>query len=704
MTDPKNPSAEEIVRSYFNRNFKVVMWPARGSQKGPTEEGWKTKPFSPEDYKENTRVGIITGNEIEPGKFLHDVDIDWAPGYKIALNFLPKTEFVYGRASKHVSHCMYTLPEPLPRIAYQDPVDKTTLIEIRGTKENGDLGWQSMAPPSVWSNDEGLQEPLIFRAFGMPSHFENTMHFKQRVSLGAIGMLLAKRLGHNGFGHDARLAWAGYLLRASVPIEDLVIMGEAISIYCNNREVVDVRRVVESTAAALGNEAKKVKGGPALAKVIGGEAGKKVIAEINKWLGRDSDFLRSQEGTVIKDNQENVRRAIQMLGYELSYQEFSERMLIRENEGPVKLLEDRMVNSIWLRIDREHRFRPSFTFYEKVLTDSAYDNAFHPVRDYLNSLKWDGEPRIDHWLATYGGAIDAAESSETKTFLEAVSSIVLIAAVRRVLQPGCKYDEMLVLESDQGFSKSSALRALCPRDEWFSDDLPLNCDAKEVIERTLGKWIIEASDLVGGRKADRDHLKSMLSRQIDGPARMAYAHVPVERARQFIIIGTTNSAEYLADSTGARRFWPVRVQRFNVDGIIKDRDQLWAEAVVRERAGESIRLPEELWLDAGEHQERRREVDAWEELLGDAVEAVVPASSGRIQVATAQLWEVLGIEPARRDRLGAKRISEIMQRMGFLRANVRIDDKVQTGYIRDTPLTRRGATPQLPESVIDPGM
>lgn len=679
-------TAEEIVRSYFERNYHVVFWPDKGTQKGPTEKGWKTKPFSLDDYTPQTRVGIITGQEIEPGKFLHDVDIDWAIGMGIALAFLPKTEFIYGRASKQVSHCFYTLPDPLPRITFMDPVDKTTLIEIRGTMENGELGWQSMAPPSTWENAEGKREPLEFRHFGHPSHFESTAHFKQRVCLAAIGMLLAKRLGHNGFGHETRLAWAGFLLRASIPEDDLVLMGEHISRYCNNREVVDVRQSVHSTALSLSSEGKKVKGGPALAKIIGGDAGKKVIAEINKWLGRDSDFVRNSDGLILKDHQENVRRAIRMLGVELSYQEFSERMLIKDGDAPVRPLDDRVVNSLWLRIDREHRFRPTFTFYEKVLTDAAYDNTFHPVRDYLGSLTWDGEPRIDRWLATYGGAEDAEETSEGRTYLEAISAIVLIAAVRRVMHPGCKYDEMLVMESEQGFNKSSALRALCPQDEWFSDDLPLNVDAKEIIERTIGKWIIEASDLVGGRKADRDHLKSMLSRQIDGPARMAYAHVPVERPRQFIIVGTTNSSEYLADSTGARRFWPVKVGRFDADGIARDRDQLWAEAVVREAQGESIRLPEELWLKAGEHQEQRREIDAWESLLEETVSMIHPSVSGRIQVATTLLWDALGIEVARRDRLSARRISETMQRLGFVRTKIRVEDNVVWGYVKQGPL------------------
>lgn len=679
-----NRTAEEIVKQYFDQSFHVVMWPDVGAQKGPTEEGWTSKRYTYDDYTAaKMRVGIMTGQQIAPGKYLHDVDIDWTPGWKIAMNFLPKTEFVYGRKSKHVSHCFYTLPEALACVQYLDPIDKTMLIEIRGTKSDGTLGFQSMVPPSEWADkaDPTRREPLEFRAFGPPSHFEDAGHFRQRINLAAIGMLLAKHFGHNGFGHEVRLCWAGYLLRAGIAIEDLVLMGEAISIYCNNKEIVDVRRSVESTAASLSGGDKKVKGGPALARLLG-QGGKKIIEAINAWLGRDRDFHRNSEGAIVKDNQDNIRRALTLMGFELSYQEFGDKTLIREHEGPLKVLDDRMVNNIWLRIDREYRFRPTFQYYEKVITDAAYDHTFHPVRDYLHSLTWDGIPRINTWLATYGGAVDSQESSEDLTYLEAVSSIVLIAAVRRIMQPGAKYDEMLVLESLQGLNKSSALRALCPYDEWFSDDLPLDSDAKELIERTVGKWIVEASDLVGGRKADRDHLKAMMSRQIDGPVRMAYAHIPIERPRQFIIIGTTNSGEYLFDTTGSRRFWPVKVGRFDVAGIIRDRDQLWAEAVQRERLGESIRLPEALWSAAGAHQELRREVDAWEDAISAFLDHCEVSASGRQQCSADQLWKAVNVPTERRDRSGAKRISETMQRMGFTRSNVRDNGRVVTGYIR----------------------
>lgn len=662
----------DIVQSYLDKHYPIITWPHVGDSKGPKEKDWPRKTYTISDYTEKHRVGLLTGSEVKPNQFLHDIDIDWAPGSIIAQKLLPATDFVFGRASKRVSHCFYLLPEALPSFRYED-VDKVCLVEIRGTKINGELGFQTMVPPSVWTK-EGKTEPLIFIKEGEPSFIEPATTFKQRVCYSAIGMMLAKHFGHNGFGHEMRLAWAGFLLRAGVSIDDLVTMGEAISLVCNNLETIDVRRVVESTARQLSAGSAKVVGGPKLAKMLG-DKGKSIIALVNEWLGRDNDFIRDKDGSVIKDNQENVRRALQLLEVELSDQTFAEKMLVKEHDGKIKLLDDAIVTNLWLRIDRDFRFRPSYQFFEKVVRDTASSNSWHPVRDYFGDLpSWDGKPRIDTWLIQYGKASDTS-------YCRAVASIVLIAAVRRILQPGCKYDEMLVLESPQGMNKSSSLRALCPKDEWFSDDLPLDCEAKEIIERTLGKWIIEAGELTGGRKADRDHLKSMLSRQIDGPARMAYARFPVERPRQFIIIGTTNSAAYLMDSTGARRFWPIAVQNFDIDGIRENRDQIWAEALQREAQSESIRLPENLWGAAAEEQENRLEVDAWELVIQEHVRLLRP-HGGQTKVSAQKLWELIQPDVTKRDQLSGRRISEIMQRLKFKRQVIRINGEVTRGYVR----------------------
>jgi predicted P-loop ATPase len=648
----------ETVKTYFEQNFRCVFWPQVGDLKGPTEKDWPRKQYT--EYREGDRVGLITGVEVAPGRFLHDVDIDWAPGSTIALALLPPTSFVFGRASKRISHCFYLTPSAMPSFRYED-IDKTCLIELRGTRADGELGLQTMVPPSVWSKGQ-LAEALTFLRYGPPAAVDSAF-LKQRVCLAAISILIAKHLGLNGFGHEPRLAWAGFMLRAGLSTEECVAMGEAISSYCNNREVADVRRVVESTSAALASE-KKVKGGPAFAKVIG----KDVVERINQWLGRDSDFIRV-DGRIVANHPANIKRAIELLGHELSYDEFGEQMMI---DG--QRIEDKHILAIYFDIFSEYHFQPPFEHYRRVIDDLVARNPYHPVKQYLNGLVWDGVARIDTWLTV-------AASAEDTEYTRAISAIMLIAAVRRIREPGAKYDEMVVWESPQGSNKSSAAQALCPRHEWFSDDLRLNLHAKELIEATLGKWIIEASDLAGKRKAEVEQLKAMLSRQRDGPARMAYARVPVQRPRHFIIVGTTNSDAYLTDATGSRRFWPVAVGRFDTEWIIATRDQLWAEASVREAAGASIRLPEELWPQAGAEQEKRHEEDPWESVLAKVIETLPVGSGSHRRVTTKELWDALNIPVERQDRFGSLRIADIMRRLGCERVKVRHEGIVQAGYI-----------------------
>jgi hypothetical protein len=272
-----------ILDFYTTNNFRLVFWPHVGDRKGPREEGWTERIYTRDDYRDGYRVGIMCGHEISPGTVLLDVDIDWGPGSGIAQAMLPATGFMYGRLNKKLSHCWYTTPEALASFRYEDPVDKSTLIELRGTKQDGTLGNQSMAPPSIWSKD-GQREPLEFVRMQTPAHVEGAV-LKRRVSLAAVAMLLAKYFGKQGFGHEQRLAWAGFMLRLGLTIEECVNVGNAIMSYTGNSDKADIELAVESTHKRLEAKDKKVKGGPALAKMLG-ENGKAIVKRINEWLGR----------------------------------------------------------------------------------------------------------------------------------------------------------------------------------------------------------------------------------------------------------------------------------------------------------------------------------------------------------------------------------------------------------------------------------
>jgi hypothetical protein len=374
--------------------------------------------------------------------------------------------------------------------------------------------------------------------------------------------------------------------------------------------------------------------------------------------GERLDYRRDK-GAIVASSLNNVRLAVARLGYEIHYDAFAQKTLVNHKtllDGDTPL-DDPTAGQIWVAIDDRFTFRPSKDLLRTVLETEARHRTVHPVREYLDGLTWDGTPRLETWLITYGKAEDTP-------LVRAISRIVLVAAVRRVREPGCKFDELLILESAQGENKSTALRMLCPNDKWFSDDLPLGASAKEVIEATGGKWIIEASELVGSKR-DADRLKSFLSRQKD-IARLSYGHFTSEVPRQWISVGTINRKSYLKDGTGNRRFWPVEVQRFDIASLRRDRDQLWAEASVCERAGESIRLDQTLW-DASEEEQKRREIiDPWEERLRPTFE-----EDKAYRIGPEQLWGFLDMPTVeRRDERAAERVASIMQRLGFKRMTV----------------------------------
>lgn len=198
--------------------------------------------------------------------------------------------------------------------------------------------------------------------------------------------------------------------------------------------------------------------------------------------------------------------------------------------------------------------------------------------DYLNGLVWDQKPRLARWIVDYAGAADT-ESVRT------ISRNTLITAVRRARQPGCKLDEMLVLEGSQGCGKSSALRILAG--DWYTDDLPIGSSTRQVIEATAGKWIVEAAELRAMGEGDIAVLKAFLACSSD-EARMPYQVASTRVPRAFVIIGTTHETNWMHDVTGNRRFWPVHVAHFDLDRLRADRDQLWAEASAAEVVNEPI--------------------------------------------------------------------------------------------------------------------
>lgn len=395
-----------------------------------------------------------------------------------------------------------------------------------------------------------------------------------------------------------------------------------------------------------------------------------IIASVGKYDPTSVGWVKNDKGQVYPNLMSNIELAFTKMGVDIRYNAFTDRIIIDTGGGTYQVAEDHLAKKLWFDIREKFGFQPAKEVLFDAIEVIARENTFHPVMDYFSNLQWDGAPRIDKWLTTYTGA-------EETEYTKAVGALVLVAAVRRIKSPGCKFDEMLVFETPlQGTDKSSGIAALCPDHDWFSDNLKLNTDSKEVIERTSGKWIIEAAELSGMRKTDVEHLKSFLSRQVD-EARLAWGKLTAIRPRQFIIMGTTNNNLYLRDMTGNRRFWPVKIRQFLVKEIRKDRDQLWAEAVHREATGASIRLDQKLWASAEVEQNSRLLSDPWQ----DRLEETLRGLTGKI--VCSDVWDLLEInEVWRRDQQGATRISAIMQKLGFEHKRARVEGKPRWCYAR----------------------
>jgi predicted P-loop ATPase len=285
----------------------------------------------------------------------------------------------------------------------------------------------------------------------------------------------------------------------------------------------------------------------------------------------------------------------------------------------------------------------------------ARERAFHPVRDYLDSIEWDGVPRINVWLTRYLGA-------ELTHYTRGVGKMFLIAMVARIFQPGCKADYMPVLEGVQGAMKSAACAVL--GGEWFSDNLPDVGGGKDVSQHLRGKWLIEIAEMHAMSRAESALLKAFITRTVER-YRPSYGRMEVIEQRQCLFIGTTNQDTYLRDETGGRRFWPLKVGRVDIDALHEDRDQLFAEAVQCLRAGDPW------WPDRSYESEiiapeqvARFESDAWQD-------AIATHLATQVKVMVSQVArEGLGIDTPKIGTAEQRRISSVLQQLGWRRLPV----------------------------------
>ena len=258
--------------------------------------------------------------------------------------------------------------------------------------------------------------------------------------------------------------------------------------------------------------------------------------------------------------------------------------------------------------------------YDIAVSKVTDDRSYHPIKEFLASLpEWDEIPRVDTLLVDFLGAVD-------NDYVRAVTRKTLVAAIARVMTPGCKFDTMLVLSGPQGKGKSTLIAKLCG--EWFNDSLLLS-DTKDktAAEKLQGYWILEIGELAGLKKTDIETLRGFLSRQND-IYRAAFGRRATPHPRQCVFIGTTNADTYLRDITGNRRFWPVKVPggeiRHSWELTREEVEQIWAEALHYYKKGEPLHLPKELEPIAVQEQREAMEQDEREGTIRDYLEMLLP--------------------------------------------------------------------------------
>jgi hypothetical protein len=313
----------------------------------------------------------------------------------------------------------------------------------------------------------------------------------------------------------------------------------------------------------------------------------------------------------------------------------------------------------------------------------AKENERHPVREYLDGLKWDGKKRLGDFAEKY---FATAPSDYTRR----ICRWFLISAVARAYEPGVKVDHMLTLEGEQGLNKGEALSKLFGED-WHRE-FNLDLGNKDFYQCIQGVWCVELGELASLNRSDVETMKQALSRRVDR-YRPPYDRLPRDVPRSCVFVATTNKTKYLSDPTGNRRFWPIACKRIDLTALQQDRDQLWAEARDAFRAGERF-WPEGDEVAACEkEQEERRHEDAWESIVrpllverlrsARAAAALDPVPTGELEPVYVTTHDVLirtfGAEKIGQAKKGdAMRAAEVLRTLGCENTKKRARDDTRS--------------------------
>lgn len=368
-----------------------------------------------------------------------------------------------------------------------------------------------------------------------------------------------------------------------------------------------------------------------------------------------------------------MRRSMELCGL-FEYDEHRDQIIISRDppwadgkRGYPRELEPQDFTALCSWIDQQIRVDFGPDMIARVLVYVAkHWHTFNPLTAELDALKWDGVKRLPTWVHTHLGAPHTPVNSM-------IGTKYLVSAVARAYQPGCQADHMIILEGSQGIGKSSALRALFG--QWYSEQFPDPKD-KDAAMSIQGALCVESSELDSLTRSEANAMKAFITRVVD-KYRPPYSPLFITRKRRCVFAGTTNDHRYLKDDSGGRRFWPVECGVIDVAAIKRDRDQFFAEAVVRFKAAEIWHPTREEAVALAALQSDRMMHDPWEDAVDEFLAAPTPLGDTRSEVTVREVLAKLGIQDGRQTSLDMKRVGALLRKAGWNRSNVRING-VQT--------------------------
>lgn len=560
-----------------------------------------TKPGYNPDVKvwQNYQLGI---GFVTSGKLV-DIDCDSIDSLFFAKRLLPFTDAVFGRQGKPNSHYLYrTVGDELKKKAFHMPVDprlsrverqkfirNNTIIEFRSQ------GHLTVLPGTIHSSGEEIYWRNKENPSPIPQEIQADILYR-KVQLVALGAIVVKHgLWGEGSRQNAALYIAGELVNLGYDRSDVQDLIAAICEYEEDHDVSERYTAIQSTIQK--KEAnQQIKGFNGL--------NEEQICE--DWV---VDFLKKlfKIPLGVVDEFANIPKLQRTTSGKIINCESNIVNIIRNHEdlqGIFKLnvMNEQVyvVNAPWSMEDELRTYSEDvdatelamwmqergFTTCNQssikgILLVAARDFPFHPLKDYFNDLVWDGKERLKYLCSDYMN-VDIGDDEKSKLYYQEISKKFLLGAVVRTFLPGEDVQNMLIIQGHQGAQKSRFVKDICPWKDLYAPNMPKDLENKDAMINIKGKMIIEMPELSSFRKSDIETQKAFISRSSD-TFRNIYGKIGEDSTRTCIFVGTTNDMEFLDDPTGSRRNWIVKIREevkgIDITAVVRDKDQLWAEAV-----------------------------------------------------------------------------------------------------------------------------